>query len=168
MFLHFLQNVIQIHHSYGVSDGIPDLNSQGWRYPQVAKYLSNSFIFIWANVWYFHRPPIGKYEITYVIRKNYMLKIWIATWFVRLLLYMRIHINKFSRAKYFPSRMMNELNKKYVQFNQIDQWKLFLTAPWSIKNVWTVILICWIMKINRLSCWYNAQVRKFKLIDSLV
>ena len=42
-------------------------------------------------------------------------------WFVKLLLYMRIHINKFSCAKYFPSRMMNELNKKYVQFNQIDQ-----------------------------------------------
>ena len=32
-------------------------------------------------------------------------------WFVKLLLYMRIHINKFSCAKYFPSRMMNELNK---------------------------------------------------------
>ena len=67
MVVHFL--IIQIHHSYGVSDGIPDLNSQGWRYPQVAKYLSNSFIFIWANVWYFHGPPIGKYEITYVIKK---------------------------------------------------------------------------------------------------
>ena len=84
-------------------------------------------------------------------------------WFVKLLLYMRIHINKFSCAKYFPSRMMNELNKKYVQFNQIDQWKLFLTAPWSIKNVCIVILICWIMKINRLSCWYNAQVRKIQI-----
>ena len=68
MVVHFV-HIIQIHHSYGVSDRIPDLNSQGWRYPQVAKYLSNSFIFIWANVWYFHRPPIGKYEITYVIKK---------------------------------------------------------------------------------------------------
>ena len=130
----------------------------------MAKYLSNSFIFIWANVWYFHRPPIGKYEITYVIKKiicsRYEWRLVEYDWGAS---YMRIHINKFSCAKYFPSRMMNELNKKYVQFNQIVQRKLFLTAPWSIKNVCIVILICWIMKINRLSCWYNAQVRKIQI-----
>ena len=135
----------------------------------MAKYLSNSFIFIWANVWNFHRPPIGKYEITYVIQKNYS-DLWnmieerhISNYMIIWLLDIRIHINKFSCAKYFPNRMMNELDKKYVQFNHIDQWKLFLTALWSIKNVCIVILIYWVMKIDPFSCWWDAQAKKIQI-----
>ena len=92
-----------------------------------------------------------------------MLKIWIVTFGITRLLDIRIHINTFSRAKYFPNRMMNELDKKYVQFNHIDQWKLFLTAPWSIKNVCIVILIYWVMKIDLFSCWWDAQAKKIRI-----
>ena len=91
-----------------------------------------------------------------------------SNYIIILLLDIRIHINTFSRAKYFPNRMMNELDKKYVQFNHIDQWNYFWQRFEASKT--------YALSSSSIGKWKSIyslidkmhKPEKFKLIASLV